>query len=426
MSESRKSNKDILQAPRGMRDFYGENFNLKKNFYTQAEAIAERYGFMGMETPIMEHTEIFHKGVGAGTDIVDKEMYTLETAGGDHLTLRPEGTAAIVRSYIENGMGSLPQPVSVYYSGPFFRHEKPQKGRYRQFYQFGLEIMGSKNSFHDVLTIQTGYEIVKTSGKNIIVGINTLGSNKERQKYIEILRAFYTENIDQIAKSDQRRIQSNPLRILDSKEISTKKLNKKAPILMDSLSEESKEYFQTVLTGLDALDIHYEVMPSLVRGLDYYEHTVFEYIIRDTEGNNSHALGGGGRYDGLAEMIGHNSSIPAVGLALGVDRILEVSNKDVFEKINKRLVSCISLSEKAHAKMITIASNNNLPTINFHFGLSDSKIGKLLSKAEQLNAHFALILGDDELEKNVILLKNLENQEQREISIDDIGKELEL
>ena len=164
---SKKSTKDILQAPRGMRDFFGDEYKMRQGFFSVAQKIAEHYGFSGIETPILEHTEIFSKGVGEGTDIVDKEMYNLETAGGDRLTLRPEGTAAVMRAYIEHGMGSLPGPQMFHYSGAFFRHEKPQKGRYRQLYQFGLEIMGSKNSLHDALIIQTGYDIVKKSGKKI-------------------------------------------------------------------------------------------------------------------------------------------------------------------------------------------------------------------------------------------------------------------
>ncbi|MCA9351738.1 histidine--tRNA ligase, partial [Patescibacteria group bacterium] len=355
MSSNEKNNDHLLQAPRGTRDFVGDTYDRKADFYRQAEAIARGYGFTGIETPVFEHTEIFTKGVGEGTDIVDKEMYNFTTAGGDRLTLRPEGTAAVMRAYIEHGMGSMPQPLYLYYTGPFFRHEKPQKGRYRQLYQFGLEVMGGKNPMYDILTIKTGYNILKTSGREISVQVNTLGSVSERQNYLEILKKFYQEHQSQLAESDQYRIETNPLRILDSKEPSTKTINEKAPLLQDQLGEASKAYFDAVTKGLEDLGIPYEVVPSLVRGLDYYEHTVFEYVTKDEQGANSLALGGGGRYDGLAEMIGHKESVPAVGLGLGVDRILEVAHDDAYLDTSRKKVSIIAIGDKVIGEAIKIA-----------------------------------------------------------------------
>lgn len=423
---SKKSTKDILQAPRGMRDFYGDEYKIRQEFFSTAQKIAEHYGFSGIETPILEHTEIFSKGVGEGTDIVDKEMYNLETAGGDRLTLRPEGTAAIMRAYIEHGMGSLPQPLMFHYSGPLFRHEKPQKGRYRQLYQFGLEIMGSKNPLHDALIIQAGYEITKKSGKNIFVEINSLGNNAERAEYIEELRTFYNEHIDKIGESDKGRIITNPLRILDSKDESTKLINKNAPILLESLGTESREYFDTVLKYLDATSIPYKIVTSLVRGLDYYEHTVFEYATFDENGEQSHALGGGGRYDGLAEKIGHNKSVPSVGLGLGADRIVEIAEPNAFtSNSTSKEIFFISLDEKSHTQSLVIARQLQGKNIPIHFAFSKAKAGKQFEKAEKLGMKYALVLGENELEKNVIILKNLETREQREIGLNDLESELQ-
>lgn len=420
---NKKSTKDILQAPRGMRDFFGVEFQKQKNFFKEAEKVAERYGFSGIETPIMEHTEIFHKGVGEGTDIVDKEMYNLETTGGDKLTLRPEGTAAIMRAYIEHGMGSLPGPQMLYYSGPFFRHEKPQKGRYRQLYQFGLEIMGSKNPLYDVLIIQTGYEILKKTRQEIIVAINSIGSNTERTGYIKILREFYKKNESNIAESDKSRIESNPLRILDSKENNTKEVNKTAPKIYDSLTKESKEYFNSILSKLDTLNIPYEIVPELVRGLDYYEHTVFEYIVRDKNGNNSHALGGGGRYDGLAEMIGHNKAIPSVGLGLGVDRIIEISDDSFVEK--KEIIPLLIADESAYVKATEIVKILQEKNINVSLYPLVQKLSKQISRMEKENYKNILILGENEIEKNTVILKKLDTREQQEIDLDNLETALQ-
>ncbi len=421
---NKKSTQDILQTPRGMRDFFGTEFNKRKNFFARAEHIAEHYGFSGIETPIMEHTEIFLKGVGEGTDIVDKEMYNLETAGGDRLTLRPEGTAAVMRAYIEHGMGTLPQPQMFYYGGPFFRHEKPQRGRYRQLYQFGLEMMGSKNPAHDALIIQTGYRILKESGRDIIVGINTLGNTTERADYIKKLQTFYEQHRGELGESDQKRITTNPLRILDSKDEQTKKINENAPELLDSLGIESRVFFDDVLDYLDALGIPYEVVPSLVRGLDYYEHTVFEFVTLNEKGEQSHALGGGGRYDGLAETIGHNKAIPSVGLGLGVDRIIEIADEQSFTTTEPTLIFVISIGKEAHAKILQFARDFDSEHATLHLALSDQKIDKQFKKAEKLNADFVLVLGENELKDNTIILKKLKTREQEEIKFDELKNKL--
>ncbi len=421
----KKSKKDILQAPRGMRDFTGNEYRKYQNFWSIAQKIAENSGFSGIETPIMEHTEIFQKGVGKGTDIVDKEMYNLETIGGDRLTLRPEGTAGIMRSYIEHGMGSLPQPLMFYYSGPFFRHEKPQKGRYRQLYQFGLEIMGSKTPIHDALIIQVGYKIVKKTGKEITVEINSLGSNDERAAYIEKLRLYYKENIENIAKSDLARIETNPLRILDSKEESTKLINKNAPLLTENLGEESQKYFDTVLVYLKEINIPYKIVPSLVRGLDYYEHTVFEYVTFDEKGNKSNALGGGGRYDGLAEKIGHSKAVPSVGLGLGVDRIIEISDNNEF-KDNKTIgIYLIGLGEQGNKKALSVINQIDInENLRLYCTLTEANLKKQLSRAEESGANYAIILGEEEIKKGLAILKNLSTREQKEINLKNIKEEI--
>ena len=417
MSEKNKSNKDILQAPRGMRDFRGTEFYRRKNFFHIAETIAESYGFSGIETPIMEHTEIFLKGIGEGTDIIDKEMYNLTTVGGDKLTLKPEGTAPIMRAYIEHGMGSLPQPQFFYYSSPFFRHDKPQKGRYRQLYQFGLEIMGSRDPLYDALTIEVGYKIIKKSDQKIVVKLNSLGTNELRKIYTEKLVSYYNEHKENLGQRDQERIETNPFRILDSKDTDTVKVNQSAPTLINNLDTESQDHFNAVTKILDALKIPYEIDPFLVRGMDYYEHTVFEYVTYDTEGNESFALGGGGRYDGLAEMIGHTKSVPAVGLGVGADRIIE-SNESAFIENNKTKIPLLITDSAFYVNAVKVIQDNTNDL--FLYPLTN-KIAKQIGRMEKEGYNKVAILGEDEVKNNTIIVKDLDTHIQEEISLSELS-----
>ncbi|MFT6829315.1 MAG: histidyl-tRNA synthetase [Candidatus Paceibacteria bacterium] len=417
MSEKIKSNKDILQAPRGMRDFSGSEYYRRGAFFKHAQDLAESYGFFGIETPIMEHTEIFLKGIGEGTDIIDKEMYNLTTLGGDRLTLRPEGTAPVMRSYIEHGMGSLPQPQLFHYSGPYFRHDKPQKGRYRQLYQFGLEIMGSKNPLYDALIIEVGYKIIQATDQKIVVKLNSLGTSELRKTYTEKLVAFYIENKDALGERDQERIATNPFRILDSKDAQTVMVNQSAPTLVENLDEESQKHFDTVTSLLNDIGIPYEIDPFLVRGMDYYEHTVFEYVTYDTEGNESFALGGGGRYDGLAEMIGHNQSIPAVGLGLGADRIIE-SNEDAFISGHYKRIPLLITDSNLYKNAVDIIQSSDTPL--FLYPLT-TKIAKQISRMEKEGYQKIAILGEDEVANKTIIIKNLEKHEQEEVVLTDLN-----
>lgn len=418
MSQSKKTTKDILQAPKGMRDISGDAFYLKQGFFEKAQEIAEYYGFSGIETPILEHTEVFLKGLDAQDDAV-KEMYTLTTKGRDSLSLRPEGTAPIMRSYIEHGMGSLPQPIFLYYGGPYFRHEKPQKGRYRQFYQFGLEVIGSDKPVLDAIVIQTGYQILKETGRKISIKLNTLGDAEVRKEYLKKLKAYYRKHLNELSAKDRQRLQTNPLRILDSKETLTKKVNENAPTLISILNSSSSKHFKLVLEYLDEAEIPYEIDHSLVRGLDYYTHTVFEYLIHNEDGSPSLALGGGGRYDGLAKTMGHTKDVPAVGLALGVDRILEISNGENFNpKIRKKpKFFFIQLGYEAKAKsfgIIEILRKKNYP---IQHSLSKNNLSTQLGTAESLGIPFALIFGKKEAIDETVIVRNMKTQSQDTIQI---------
>lgn len=427
MAQSKKTSKDILQSPKGMRDFFGDTFYQKQGFYEKAQEIAEYYGFSGIETPIMEYEEIFRKGVGDNTDIVEKEMYSLKTRGGDHLVLRPEGTAGVMRSYIEHGMGSLPQPVFLYYGGPFFRHDKPQKGRYRQLYQFGLEIIGSDKAVLDAVIIQTGYQIVKESGRDIVVKINTLGDTEVRKEYLQKLTAFYRKNINDISTKDKERLETNPLRVLDSKEPETKKVNEHAPTLISTLNKTSKEHFKLVLECLDAANIPYEIDNTLVRGLDYYTHTVFEYVMYDDKGNESLALGGGGRYDGLAKTMGHNKDVPAVGLGLGVDRIIETAKKNAFNEKDriKPKFFFIQIGLEAKVQAFNIIETLRKKKYPIKHSLSKNNLGVQLGTAESLGIPYALIFGQKEAMDKTVIVRDMKTREQKTVDVEQLDTYLQ-
>lgn len=425
MPKNKKTNKDILQAPKGMRDFMGDLFYHKQGFYEKAQEIAEYYGFSGIETPILEHSEIFLKGLDEHDDAA-KEMYNLKTKGNDALSLRPEGTAAIMRSYIEHGMGSLPQPIFLYYGGPYFRHERPQKGRYRQFYQFGLEIIGSEKAVLDAITIQTGYQILKESGQDISIKINTLGDKEVRKDYLKILKSYYKKNFKKLSAKDQKRFETNPLRILDSKEAETIIVNEEAPTIISTLNKESKKHFKSVLEYLDAAHIPYEIDHTLVRGLDYYAHTVFEYLVVDENGNNSLALGGGGRYDGLAKTMGHNKDVPAVGLGLGVDRIIEISKEDAFNpKIRKKpKFFFIQLGYEAKAKAFDIIEILRKKKYAIKHSLSKNNLGNQLGTAESLKIPYTLIFGQKEAIDGTVIVRDMKTRKQDTVKISDLAEHL--
>ena len=418
MSSSNKTNKNILQAPKGMRDFIGDAFYEKQGFYEKAQEIAEYYGFQGIETPVLEHTDIFLKGLDEADDAV-KEMYSLKTKGKDSLSLKPEGTASIMRAYIEHGMGSLPQPVFMYYGGPYFRHERPQKGRYRQFYQFGLEIMGSEKAVLDAIAIQTGYQILKEAGKEIVIKINTLGDTEVRAEYLKKLKNFYSEHIENISPKDAERLESNPLRVLDSKEAATKIINEDAPTLISTLNPASKKHFKSVLEYLDAAHIPYEIDNALVRGLDYYSHTVFEYVTYDTDGESSLALGGGGRYDGLARVMGHTKDVPAVGLALGVDRVIDIAEPGSFNpKIRKKpKFFFIQLGYEAKAKAFDIIEIMRKKKYPLKHSLSKNNLGAQLGTAETLGIPYALIFGQKEAIDGTVIVRDMKTRKQDTVKI---------
>src|SRR3989338_760153 len=313
-----------IQSISGMHDILPEDQPYFQKVKKAVESIASSYAFLKIETPILEFSEVFSKGVGVATDIVEKETYTFKTKGGDLVSLRPEGTAPVMRSYIEHGMHNLPQPVKLWYLGPFFRHERPQAGRFRQFHQFGFEALGDKNPSIDGQIIQMSYDILKElSFKNITIEVNSIGDSECRPYFKKILTSYFRSRKSSLCSDCQRRLKENPLRILDCKEEKCQQVKSGAPQILDHLCENCHAHFKQVLEFLDELQLPYTLNPYLVRGFDYYTKTVFEIVEKSETGLVQGSLASGGRYDGLVKLLGGRDT-PACGVGIGISRIMEL------------------------------------------------------------------------------------------------------
>lgn len=422
MNKTNKPTKVEPVSPKGMRDIIGDEYYKFQGLFEKAQEVAVYYGFKPIETPILEHESTFTTAVGTGTDIVDKEMYTLKTKGGDHLAMRPEHTAGLMRAYIENGMQNLPQPVLLYHSGPVFRHDRPQKGRYRQFYQFDIDALGNEKSITDALVIKTIYTILEESGaKNLSVTINSIGDKDSRPAYLKELVNYYKKNLKELSAIDKERLKTNPLRILDSKDPKTKEINQDAPDSISFLSTSGKKHFKEVLEYLEQMDIPYQIDKTLVRGLSYYTHTVFEIIETDDEGN-SMTIAGGGRYDYLGKALGSKKDVPAMGGSLGMDRIVERPwFKDLAPRIMKKpKVYFIQVGYEAKLKslnVIEILRKANIPVIQ---SLSKDSLSAQLAVAEKSGVPYAIIFGQKEAVDKTVIVRNMENHSQDIVPFDEL------
>ncbi|WP_237762257.1 histidine--tRNA ligase [Legionella shakespearei] len=368
-----------------------------------------RYGYQEIRFPIIENTQLFKRTIGEVTDIVEKEMYTFSDLNGDSLTLRPEGTAGCVRACLEHGL-LYNQQQKLWYMGPMFRHERPQKGRYRQFTQFGVEAFGVSGPIMEVELIAICHRMWKQLGfaESVQLEINTLGELSERQNYRATLVNYFKEHFDLLDEDSKRRLERNPLRILDSKNPELKALIANAPKLMDALGEQSRAHFQAFCEGLDALNIPYKINPVLVRGLDYYGHTVFEWVT-DKLGSQA-TVCAGGRYDILVEQLGGNPT-PAAGFALGIERIVLLMEtlELAQQKKNNKSLFLIATSNAALIKGILLAESirNHDPEIEIMTNTSGGSFKSQFKKADKSGARLALILGDDEIENDKVSIKDL-------------------
>lgn len=421
MEKKKKTNKETLASVKGMRDIIGDDYYSFQGFFEKAQEVAVYYGFKPIETPILEHEDTFTTAIGIGTDAIDKEMYTLKTKGGDHLAVRPENTAGVMRSYIEHGMQALPQPVMLYYYGPFFRHDKPQRGRYRQFYQFGLESLGSEKSIIDALIIKTTISILEEAGaENLSVSINSIGDKECRGAYIRELTNYYKKNLGSLSAIDRERLKTNPLRILDSKEEKTIEINAGAPDAISHLCSACKKHFKEVLEYLEQMDISYNLNKNLVRGLSYYTRTVFE-IIEENAGEDGSPLtiAAGGRYDYLGKQLGSKKDVPAMGVSIGVDRVVESKwYKGLAPRIMKKpKIYFIQLGSDAKLKSLNVIEVLRKGKVPIAQSISKDSIGGQLATAEKMGMKYALIFGQKEALENTVIVRDMANRSQETVKL---------
>ncbi len=418
---STKKNKEPIVSVKGMRDIIDEDYYAFQGFFEKAQEVAVYYGFKPIKMPVVEQEELFITSIGIGTDAVDKEMYTLRTKGGDHLALRPEGTAGAMRAYIEHGMQNLPQPVMLYYYGPFFRHDNPQRGRYREFHQFGLEVIGTEKSIADALIIKTTMAILEEAGAtNLVVDINSIGDKECRPAYIRELTNYYKKHIGELGAIDRERLKTNPLRILDSKDPKTIEINENAPDAVSFLSGEAKKHFKQVLEYLEEMNVPYRINKNLVRGLSYYTHTVFEIMeISEDENVPPLTIAGGGRYDYLAKMLGSKKDVPAMGVAIGVDRIIESPwYAGLAPRIAKKpKMYFIQLGFDAKLKSLNVIEILRKARVPIAQSLSKDSLGSQLGFAEKLGMKYALIFGQKEAMESTVIVRDMSNRSQETVKL---------
>ena len=398
-----------IQAIRGMNDLLPADSNIWNFLDSTISNLLLSYGYKYCRTPNIESTETFARAIGEVTDIVEKEMYTWKDNNGDSLTLRPEGTAGVVRMMIEH---NLPREgiQKVFYNGPMFRHERPQKGRYRQFHQVGAEVFGVSDAKIDAELISITQILWKTLGIDAELEINSLGSAQSRASYREILSGYFNDNKDQLDEDSLRRLKTNPLRILDSKNKELESLISGAPKMIDYLDDDSNHHFNALKNYLESLDISYKVNPKLVRGLDYYNQTVFEWISNDLGAQGT--ICGGGRYDGLVEKMGGNAT-PAIGFAMGLERIALLIEDKSDQIINKRPhLYFASIGDSANIESMNLSKKiiEALPHITITNDMSIGTLKNQMKKANKSEADFAMILGEQELSEGHISIKPLKGQ----------------
>lgn len=407
----------ITKAIKGTKDVLPKDVH--KNQYVEATLIdvAERFGYKEIRTPSFEHTQLFQRGVGDTTDVVQKEMYTFDDKGGRSITLRPEGTAGAVRSYLENGLCNEALPQKVCYLGPCFRYEKPQAGRLREFHQFGAECFGTDSPLADAELIAFAKLIFDTLNvKNLSLEINSIGCPTCRAEYHKALKEYFAARKDELCATCQDRLDRNPMRILDCKSPICSDIAKDAPVVIDYLCDECREHFDKVQSYLKAMNIEYTINSKIVRGLDYYTKTVFEFV--------SNAIGsqgtvcGGGRYDGLVEELGGQKT-PSLGFAMGLERlmlVLEAQNADMPEPVKPDLF-VIAIGDKATLTAIDIVKDMRADGFTALLDLNQRSVRAQMKYADKLNAKYSVIIGDNEVEEGIAKLKNMQTGEENEIAI---------
>ena len=414
----------MIKIPRGTQDILPEDSIKWRYIENKLDQLMEIYNYQEIRTPIFESTELFARGVGDSTDVVQKEMYTFKDKGDRSLTLRPEGTASVVRSYIEHKMQGNPnQPVKLYYNGPMFRYERKQKGRYRQFNQFGVEAIGSENPSIDAEILAMVMHIYQSFGlKHLKLVINSIGDSDSRKEYNKALVKHFEPVIDNFCQDCQSRLHTNPMRILDCKVDRDKKAVKNAPRITDFLNEDSKAYYEQVKQHLDDLEIPYVEDPNLVRGLDYYTHTAFELMMDNPNYDGAiTTLCGGGRYNGLLELL-DGPSQTGIGFALSIERLLLALEEEGIELDIKNDFDLfiVTMGEKADRYAVKLLNELRKNGVKADKDYLNRKIKGQMKQADRLNANYTIVIGDQELENNQIDIKNMKTGESESIQLDQI------
>ncbi|WP_086427616.1 histidine--tRNA ligase [Staphylococcus cornubiensis] len=416
----------MIHIPRGTQDILPEETSKWRYIEARLHKLMEVYNYQEIRTPIFESTDLFARGVGDSTDVVQKEMYTFKDKGDRSITLRPEGTAAVVRSYIENKMQGLPnQPVKLYYNGPMFRYERKQKGRYRQFNQFGVEAIGAENPSIDAEVLAMVMHIYQSFGlKKLKLVINSVGDAESRVDYQNALREHFQPVIHNYCKDCQQRIKTNPMRILDCKVDRHQPEIQTAPSITDFLNDYSKDYFEAVKSHLDRLGIPYEVDPKLVRGLDYYTHTAFE-LMMDNEAYDGAitTLCGGGRYNGLLELL-DGPSETGIGFALSIERLLLALEEEGIEFPQTQHIDLFvaTMGEKADDFAVTLLNQLRHSGISVDKDYLSRKLKGQMKQADRLNATYTIVIGDQELEAGEVAVKHMATGESQTMKFEEIER----
>jgi histidyl-tRNA synthetase len=421
-STSEEKVKKTKKAPtllRGFRDILPEEQGRWNMIRDTIRDIAESYTFDRIDLPILEQSDLFLRTIGKGTDIVDKEMYVFTDPSNRSVALRPEATASVARAYINHGMLDRPQPVKLWYMGPMFRHDRPQAGRYRQFYQAGFESLGVDEPIVDAQLIVLGLQIFKDLGLDVKVQINSIGTAECRQAYLVELVAYFRQHRSKLSDEDKKRLQKNPLRLLDSKDPSTIELLEGAPQILDWLDDRSKEHFMKVLEFMEDVEVPFELNPYLVRGLDYYTHTVFEFVLAGDDGEKSqNALGGGGRYDKLVELLGGRDT-PACGFALGIERIAKALLNAGINPSQRPQPSVFfaQLGDDSRRVGLKLFEEFRQAGIPMAEAFGKTALKSQLEAANKLGVQFTLILGQKEVLDETIIIRDMESGGQEIVDV---------
>ena len=400
-----------LQPARGTQDLLPETARRHRRVSETARELAALYGFAEIATPIFEFTEVFVRPIGEHTDIVSKEMYTFLDRGGDEVTLRPENTAGVVRAVLSNGL-TQQTPLKFFYSGPMFRYERPQKGRFRQFHQIGVELLGVPTPQADIEVIACGQRILNELGvaDRAVLELNTLGDPESRAAYRDALVQYFLSHHERLSEDSRHRLERNPLRILDSKDPEDQQINAEAPEFDAFLNDISYEFFGRVRDGLARLGIEYRLNPRLVRGLDYYTHTVFEFVTTDLGAQGT--VLAGGRYDGLVELMG-GPAMPGVGWAAGIERLALLIAEPPRPA---RPIAVVPVGEQGEALALDIAETLRGAGFTVDLGYSGN-LSRRMRRANRINARAAVLIGDDEVARNVVTLRDLDSGAQSEVPL---------